>query len=158
MVVLVAVLLVGLVVSAVASLVVLREVRRLESEPTPPVFNVDEAFDWVVERVPDEVAATLTPDDVYRILGFQTELFGLRGVAVGASGRIERSAAVLSVAETVEYVLERAARTGEEYLPEQVTPVIEVQLSYLEAIGAIGPAAGRAISRRAPAEPDPPEA
>ena len=36
--------------------------------------------------------------------------------------------------------LEQAAATGEAYLPEQVYPVVETQLTYLRAIGAVGPA------------------
>ena len=43
--------------------------------------------------------------------------------------------------ETVEYILERCAATGEAYLPEQVYSVIDTQLSYLRAIGAVGPPA-----------------
>ena len=43
--------------------------------------------------------------------------------------------------ETVEFILEQCAATGEAYLPEQVFGVIETQLSYLRAIGAVGPPA-----------------
>ncbi len=46
-------------------------------------------------------------------------------------------------AETVEYILERARVTGEAYLPEQVHAVVETQLAYLRAIGAVGPPATR---------------
>jgi len=41
----------------------------------------------------------------------------------------------------VDYVMERCAATGEAYLPDQVHPVIETQLRYLERIGAVGPSA-----------------
>ena len=51
-------------------------------------------------------------------------------------------------AETVDYILERCAATGEAYLPEQVYGVLETQLSYLRTIGAIGPAAGPDRRRR----------
>ena len=44
--------------------------------------------------------------------------------------------------ETVDYILERAAATGEAYLPEQVDGVVECQLAYLRFIGAVGRAAG----------------
>jgi hypothetical protein len=44
-------------------------------------------------------------------------------------------------AEQIAFILDRAAATGEAYLPEQVYPVVETQLSYLRAIGAIGPPA-----------------
>ncbi len=144
---LLATVLVGLIIVVVAIVVVLREVRKLGIEPTPPVFNIDEAFEWVVERVPYEVAATLTPDDVYRVLAFQTELFAARGASANGSAGRRAEGAVIGAAEIVEYVIERAAATGEEYLIEQVNPVIEVLLAYLEEIGAVGPAAGRAVPR-----------
>ena len=46
---------------------------------------------------------------------------------------------VIGGSETVDYILERAEATGEPYLPEQVYGVIETQLTYLRAIGAVGP-------------------
>jgi len=49
---------------------------------------------------------------------------------------------VIGAAETVDYILERCAATGEAYIPEQVYGVVETQLSYLRTIGAIGPAVG----------------
>src|SRR5205085_11837472 len=48
---------------------------------------------------------------------------------------------IVGGAETVDYILDRAKVTGEEYLPEQVHAVIETQLAYLREIGAIGPPA-----------------
>ena len=45
-------------------------------------------------------------------------------------------------AEAVDYIVDRAAATGEAYLPEQVDGVLETQLAYLRSIGAVGPAAG----------------
>jgi hypothetical protein len=48
---------------------------------------------------------------------------------------------VIGGSETVEYIVERCAATGEAYLPEQVYGVIDTQLSYLRAIGAVGPPA-----------------
>ena len=50
---------------------------------------------------------------------------------------------VVGGSETVDYILDRAAETGETYLPEQVYAVVETQLGYLRAIGAVGPPAGR---------------
>ena len=40
--------------------------------------------------------------------------------------------------ETVDYIVDRCAATGEAYLPEQVEAVMECQLEYLRFIGAIG--------------------
>ena len=134
----VAALLVFGVVCAVAAWVVIREAARLSVEPPPPVFDVDEAFDWVVEHVPDDVAATLTPHDVRRILDLQLEFFQRKGVAGNGSSSHPPGDVVVGGAETVEYILARASETGEAYLPEQVDAVIDTQFAYLRDIGAIG--------------------
>jgi hypothetical protein len=123
----------GLVV-AVAATFVVREAGRIAREPPPALFDPDDAYDFVVEHVPDDVAATLTAGDVRRILDFQLEFFKQRGVTGnGTSTKIAGPA--------IAYILRRAAETGEAYLPEQVHGVIETQLRYLRAIGAVGPAA-----------------
>lgn len=125
----------------VASLVVMREARRLAAEPPPPVFDLEEAFEWVVAHVPDDVAGTLTPEDVRRILDYQLEYFRRRGVSGNGSSQQPPGSVVVGGSETVDYILERCRATGETYHPEQVHAVIETQLSYLRAIGAVGPRA-----------------
>ena len=90
---------------------------------------------------PDEVAATLTVDDVRRILEAQVEFFKRKGVSSNGSTAYPSGSVVIGGSETVDYVLERCAATGESYLPEQVYGVIDTQLSYLRAIGAVGPPA-----------------
>jgi len=126
---------------AIAAWFVIREAARLAAEPPPPVFDMDEAFEWVVAHVPDLVAATLTPGDVRRILDFQLEFFQRKGVAGNGSSAHPPGDVIVGGAETVDYIVSRSAATGEEYLPEQVHAVIETQLAYLRAIGAVGDAA-----------------
>jgi hypothetical protein len=138
---LVALLIVLGVVCAVAWWFVTREAARLSYEPPPPVFDMDEAYDWVVEHLPDVVAATLTSDDVRRILDFQLEFFKRKGVTGNGASANPPGDVVVGGSETVEYILERARATGEEYIPEQIYGVIETQLAYLRAIGAVGPRA-----------------
>ena len=113
----------------------------MSAEPPPAVFDPDEAFEWVVQHVPDDVAATLTPDDVRRILDFQLEYFQRRGVSGNGNSQHPPGPVVVGGSETVDYILERAASTGEAYLPEQIHAVIDTQLTYLRAIGAVGPPA-----------------
>jgi hypothetical protein len=48
---------------------------------------------------------------------------------------------VVGGAETVDYVLHRAQSSGAEFTPMQVHAVLDAQMSYLEAIGAVGPEA-----------------
>jgi hypothetical protein len=147
-----ALLVVG-VACAIAAWFVIREAGRMAAEPPPPVFDPEEAYAWVVEHVPDVVAATLTPDDVRRILDFQLEFFRRKGVTGNGSSATPPGDVIVGGAETVDYILERARATGEEYLPEQVHAVIETQLEYLRAIGAVGPVAGPA---RPPDDPPSP--
>ena len=129
------------IIIGIAAYFVVREAGRIAREPPPALFDVDEAFDWVVQHVPDIVAATLTPDDVRRILDFQLEYFQRTGGSGnGKSGRAH-GPVVIGEAEAVAFILERAAATGEAYLPEQVYAVVETQLTYLRSIGAIGPPA-----------------
>ncbi len=129
------------VACAVAAWFVIREAGRMAAEPPPPVFDLEEAYDWVVAHVPDDVAATLTPDDVRRILDFQMEFFQRKGVTGNGSSAHPPGDVVVGGAETVDYILSRASSTGESYLPEQVHAVIETQLEYLREIGAVGPQA-----------------
>jgi hypothetical protein len=132
------------IVVALAAAFVIREAGRIGGEPPAAIFDPDDAFDWVVEHLPDEVAATLTADDVRQILELQLEFFRRKGVAVNGSRSGPTGPVVVGGAEQVAYILDRSASSGEQYLPEQVYSVVETQLSYLRAIGAIGP----------PAEPD----
>ncbi|MGH9049989.1 MAG: hypothetical protein ACRDY4_09695 [Acidimicrobiia bacterium] len=140
MAVVVAMLVVGLVI-AIAAVIVVREAGRLAKEPPPPIFDFEEAYEWVVAHVPDDVAATLTPDDVRRILDLQVEFFERKGVSGNGSSKTPVGDVIIGGAETVDYIIERAAATGEGYLPEQVHAVIDTQLRYLRAIGAVGPPA-----------------
>jgi hypothetical protein len=140
-VVFVAALLVFGLVCAVAAWFVSREAARLSYEPPPPVFDAEEAYDWVVARVPDDVAATLTPEDVRRILDLQLEFFRRKGVTGNGSSAHPPGDVVVGATETVDYIIVRARDGGHEYLPEQIYPVVETQLAYLREIGAVGGAA-----------------
>lgn len=130
MAVVTAFLVVGLA-CAVAAGFVIREAARLAAEPPPPVYDLEEAYDWVVARLPDIVAATLTPDDVRLILDLQAE--HLRGRGDGAE-----AARVLGTGEMVDDIVAWADARGERFLPEQVSAVIDTQLEYLRELGAIG--------------------
>ena len=140
---------VGIVI-AIAAAFVVREAARIAKDPPPALFDLGDAHAWVVGHLPDDVAATLTADDVERILDFQVELFKRKGVSSNGSTAYPSTNVVIGGSETVDYILERAAATGEAYIPEQIYGVLETQASYLRAIGAVGP--------RAVPDPDDPAA
>jgi hypothetical protein len=127
---------------AVAAVVVGREARRLDAEPPRPVFDPDEAVEWVANHLPFDISAVLSHDDVRRILDWNLQYFRSKGVSGNGSTPHLDTPIVVGGAETVAYVLDRAAQAGSEYTPEQVHAVLDAQMSYLEAIGAVGPEAG----------------
>lgn len=130
------------VVLAIAAGLVFREALRMSEEPPPAVFDPDDAHAWVVRHLPDIVAATMTEADVRRILDFQLEFFRGKGVSGNGSSIQPQSPVVFGAADSVDYIVDRCATTGEAYLPEQVEAVVDCQLAYLRAIGAVGRQAG----------------
>jgi hypothetical protein len=130
-----------LVVFVIAAVVVGREARRLSTEPPRSVYDIDEAVQWVAEHLPFDVTAVLTYDDVRRIIDWHLEFLRTRAVSSNGHGAAQTDTPiVVGGAETVDYVLQRSSSAGSAYTSEQIHAVLEAQMGYLEAIGAVGPA------------------
>jgi hypothetical protein len=134
-------LVVAAVVFAIAAVVIGREARRLDAVPPRPVFDLDEATEWVAEHLPFEVGALLSHDDVRRIIDWNLEFFRTKGVSGNGHTAHAEGPVIVGGAETVDYVLTRAATSGNVYTAAQVHAVLDAQMTYLSAIGAIGPEA-----------------
>jgi hypothetical protein len=134
-------LVVAAVVFAIAAFVIGREARRLDAVPPRPVFDINEAVSWVAEHLPFEMSAVLSHDDVRRIIDLNLEYFRSKGVSGNGSNPHHEGPVVVGGAETVDWVLARAESLGTNYTAAQVHAVLDAQMSYLEAIGAIGPEA-----------------
>ena len=128
-------------VFAVAAVVIGREARRLDAVPPRPLFDLDEAVEFVANHLPFEVSAELSHDDVRRIIDWNLEFFRMKGVSGNGHHVPTEGPVVVGGAETVAFVLRRAATLGEPYTAPQVHAVLDAQMTYLEAIGAIGPQA-----------------
>jgi hypothetical protein len=130
--------LVVVVVFVIAAVVIGREARRLGAVPPRPVFDLDEAVEFVADHLPFEVSAQLSHDDVRQLLRWHLDYFRTRGVTGnGDSTSAPTGPVVMGGAETVEYVLERAGQAGLEVTASQVHAVVEAQLLYLRSIGAV---------------------
>ena len=140
MVIVFGVLVVALVLT-IAAVVIGREARRLDAVPPTPVFDLGDAVDWVAEHLPFEVSAELSHADVRRIIDWNLEYFRTKGVSGNGNSAHVEGPIFVGGAETVEYVLERSEAAGVPYTSAQVHAVLEAQMSYLDAIGAIGPEA-----------------
>jgi hypothetical protein len=128
-------------VFAVAAAVIGREARRLAAQAPNPVFDLDEAVAWVAEHLPFDVTAVLSYDDVRQILDWHLAFLKTRGVSSNGTGPHVDGTVVVGGAETADYVLERTREAGLTYTPAQVHAVLDAQMRYLEAIGAVGPIA-----------------
>ena len=129
------------VVFGIAAVVIGREARRLDAVPPNPVFDLNEAVTWVAEHLPFEVSAALSHDDVRQIIDWNLEYFRTKGVSGNGHTSHTDGPVVVGGAETVDYVLHRAQAVGSPYTAAQVHAVLDAQMTYLEAIGAIGPEA-----------------
>jgi hypothetical protein len=124
---------------AIAAIVIGREARRLATKAPGRVFEFEDAVTWVCDHVGPDVAAVLSPDDVRRILNWHLEFFRIKGVSSNGHTAESDGPVVVSGAETVDFVLRQAEAEGLDYTPQQVHAVLDAQMTYLEAIGAVGP-------------------
>ena len=129
------------VIFAIAAVVVGREARRLDAVPPPANFDLEEATEWVGNHLPFDVSAALSYDDVRRILEWNLEYLRAKGMS-GRGGSATRPLdhVVVDRDELTEFLLSRAGHDGP-YSREQVEAVLDAQLGYFDAIGAIGPEA-----------------
>ena len=128
-------------VFAIAAVVIGREARRLDAVPPQPLFDLDEAVEWVAEHLPFEVTAELSHADVRQIIDWNLEYFRTKAVSGNGHDPHVEGPVVVGGAETVDYVLHRAQAVGSPYTAAQVHAVLDAQMTYLEAIGAVGPEA-----------------
>lgn len=128
-------------VFAIAAVAIGREARRLDAVPPAPVFDPDEAVEYVANHLPFEVSAQLSYDEVRRLLDWHLDYIRMKGLSANGSTPSITSPVVVGGAEALRYVLDRATAAGFEVSGTEVHAVLEAQMDYLEAIGAVGPAA-----------------
>lgn len=140
----------AVIVVVIALVTVGRITGELVDAAPTSIYDLDEAVEFVADRLPDEVTAQLTFDDVRALLVWHIEYLEERGVA-RRQGVNELAAGPLVAAENdaVAYVLGRAATADMELSDVWVVQVLDADAAYLEAIGAIGP--------QLPMPPDPDE-
>lgn len=130
----IAALLTALVVFAIAAGAVGREAHLLDAVPARPVFDPDEATTWIAERLPPQTTATLSYDEVGRIVNATLDLLRSRASVVRTSGEVPDAGGDAVIDE------DAAVAHAAGNLPSQhVRPVVQAVFQYLEVIGAVGP-------------------
>ena len=137
--------LVTIVVVVVIALVSIGRVTfSLAAQPPPTFFHVDEAVIYIAERLPEDVTAALSYDDVRQIVEWHVEYLEDRGVAAAREGELivlsaEGAGPVIAADdEGVAHVLGRIAEADLDIDDSAVVDVLEVEGAYLRAIGAVG--------------------
>lgn len=117
-------------------------VGRLEKETAPAVYRLAEAVEYVADRLPDEVTARISYDDVRMVLGWHLDWFASVGLATSHGLELGDPAVAvddMAVGDTDAACDAVVARSMSEGGPEAVDVVciLEAQLAYLDEIGAL---------------------
>lgn len=135
----------AVVVFAIAAGTIGREARRLDSIAPRAVYELDEAVDFVADRLPPESQSRLTPSEVETLLVAHVRWMHEHGLqpdrAVDAR-QSDGDEVVVSEDALVAHLLVVADESDVELLDDvDAVNVVDAHLSYFEAIGAVGPQA-----------------
>lgn len=112
---------------------------QLAEQPRPALYDRAEAVEFVADRLPDDVTAELSYDELTRLLQWHLDYLEERGVA-RAQGVDNVASGPLVAAEddALAYVIGKATDEGLDVDDVVVVNAIEGNEAYLAAIGAIG--------------------
>jgi hypothetical protein len=135
----------GIAVFVTAAIAVGGAVNRTGAQPPPAVLQLDDAVDWIADRLPYEVAAEISHSDVRSVLLWQLDYFETIGLATphgaelgGESVPADHLEVVADEDAAVDYAMERAADEHSDISPLHVVCVLDLQMQYLRSIGAVG--------------------
>jgi hypothetical protein len=132
-------------VFVMAAVVVGREAHRLDAVAPRVIYRLDEAVDFVADRVPPATQARLTPAEVEQLLVFHLRWLhakGLQPVDVTDRRQDIVTPTVISEDTLIAFLIGESEREGVELLDDvDAVAVVDAHLAYLDAIGAVGPPA-----------------
>ena len=134
-----------LLVLLIAFVSVASTVRNLSEISFPSVLEVDDAVEWISERLPEEAASQLRKDEVFEIIRWWLDSIDSAGLAsehgeeIG-EGRAKnnKSESVADLDIAVDEVVARALYSPEPLNEVAVVVVLDLLVVYLTEIGAIG--------------------
>ena len=124
-------------------------VGGLERFASPAVFEVDDAVDWVAERLPEEAATALRRDEVVEVVGWWLEFVADAGLSTEYGQELGEEAlrptdgdTVADLDAAVDYVVARSLDRPEPLDEVAVVVVLDLLVTYLGEVGVIGGRAG----------------
>jgi hypothetical protein len=113
---------------------------KLAVRPRRSVYDLEEATEFVAGRLPPELTAVLSYDDVDAVLSAHCDYLSEVGIASEkASDDIGDDLLVVADDEPVAWILGRLDERGVDIDDAHVVAVLDVERDYYEAIGVIGP-------------------
>lgn len=132
-------------VFVIAAVVVGREAHRLDAVAPRVVYRLDEAVEFVADRVPPATQARLTPGEVEQLLVFHLRWLhakGLQPVDVIDRRQDIETPTVIDEDTLIGYLIGESEREGVDLLDDiDAVAVVDAHLAYFDAIGAVGPPA-----------------
>ena len=114
--------------------------RSLATRPRRSVYDLEEAVEYVAGRLPDELTARISFDDVRSVLLFHCDYLAEKGVASERTADdIGSALVVVPDDEPTAFVLGRVESAGLELADEDVVAILDAEVLYYEAIGVFGP-------------------
>lgn len=130
-------------VVAIAFVALGTAVGRLEHETAPAVYELEDALDYIADRLPDEVTARVSYDDVRTVLRWHLDWFATVGLSsefgeeIGDVAVAEGDRAIADEDAAVQAVVARSiAEEGPDAV--DVVCILDLQMRYLAEIGALG--------------------
>lgn len=115
----------------------------LARRPRRSVYDLEEAVEFVADRLPEELTARLSYDDVRAVLTFHCDYLAAKGVASQRTADdIGTGLVVVPDDEPVAVVIGRVEDAGLELDDTDVITILDTEVEYYRAIGAIGPELG----------------
>ena len=114
--------------------------RSLATRPRRSVYDLEEAVEFVADRLPDELTARASFDDVREVLVFHCDYLAEKGVASERTADdIGTGLVVVPDDEPTAYVLGKVEAAGLDLSDDDVVTILDTEVLYYEAIGVFGP-------------------
>jgi len=133
----------AVVVFAIAAVTIGREARRLDAVAPRAVYEIDEATEFVADRLPSETQSRLTYEELRKLLVLHMRWLHANGLQ--PSNVVDRRQDIVEPVVVGEetltaFLLGQAEGARIDVLDDvDVVHVVRAHLDYFEAIGAIGP-------------------
>jgi hypothetical protein len=130
----------AVVAFVVAAVAVGSVTAQQSTKARPAVYDLNDAVEFVADRLDPDVTAVLSYDDVRQVLLWHLAFLQQKGVAsYGADADVAPGLVVLTDDEPLAYILGRADDSEVEITDEQVVAILAAQEAYYRSIGAYGP-------------------